>query len=72
MRKSISIVNESKITNYCTRADKLLKDINNAAENKLRLIRADDEMGDIDKTKLGKLDDFILSLDKALKALLDI
>lgn len=69
MRKSISTINESKITKYCNLAEKMIKDLNTTASNKLRLIKADDEMGDIDNSKLGKLDDFIQSLDNTISLL---
>lgn len=65
MRKCISVT-ESTYSKNCDRIEKMLKELNTMAENKMRLLKADDEMGDADKSKIGKLDDLAMSLDKTI------
>ena len=71
MRKSIS-VNESRISKSCTLVEKLLKELNTMAGRKISLIKSDDEMGDVDKSKLAGLDDLAVTLDEAIKILSEI
>lgn len=74
MRKSISVCEaKSPTTKQIDLADKLLKELNSKAANKLRLIRADIEMGDADENKLrGTLDTFNSAVESAINALMKI
>jgi hypothetical protein len=71
MRKSIS-VNEAKsrAAKQLDFSEKLLKELNTKASNKLRLVRADIDMGDADEAKLiGTLDTFNMALENAINTL---
>ena len=63
-RKSIS-VNESKITKSCNLIEKMLKELNTKSK-KISLLKADDEFGDADASKLSLLDELAESLDNAI------
>lgn len=72
MRKSISVsesmINESGIKKKCVLVEKLLKELNTMSR-KVSLIKADDEMGDADPSKLGRLDELALSLENTINLL---
>ena len=63
-RKSIS-VNESKMTKSCNLIEKMLKELNTKSK-KISLLKADDEMGDADMSKIALLDELADSLDNAI------
>lgn len=66
-RKSIS-VNESKVSKSCVFIEKLLKELNTKSK-KISLIKADDEMGDVDSSKIASLDELAMSLEKSINIL---
>lgn len=74
MRKTINIHEaKSPLAKQADLADKLLKELNAKASNKIRLVKADIEMGDADESKLkGALDSFNTALESAINALAKI
>lgn len=71
MRKSIPVYESKKSKDELKKIDlieKVLKELNTKASNRLKLIKADLEMGD-STVSLGALDDLAVQLSDAVTAL---
>jgi hypothetical protein len=66
LRKIINVNEASSVSRQCSLSEKLLDELYNKAKRKLKLIKADVEFGEEDKSKIGTLDDINMQLDNLI------
>ena len=71
-RRSIPVNEVSQTKKYCNTIEKIIKDIDKVSKNKLKLLKADVDFGEEDESKVGKLDELFIQLDKCYNMLIKL